>query len=350
MKATQKKITFVTNHLYGGGSERVLVTLANKFSELGFDVSIIAFNAKKRYPINENIMVTEIGDSTSLLKQSSRIRRFIKQLKPNTIVSFEYFVNLATIIAARNTKAKVIISERNDPKRAGAGFGKDQLRNWLYKHCDILVCQTPDAKAYFPEVIQHHTIVIPNPIKEGLPDPYKGPRKHTVVNFCRLNEQKNLKLLIDAFAEFHKKFSDYNLIIYGDGPEKEKVEQYIFFRNLNDAVSLKPNTSNVHKLVSDCSMFVSSSDYEGLSNSMLEAMAIGLPTICTDCPCGGARMIIQNGVNGLLVPVNNQQEMTKAMESIADNKAFAFSLSLEGTKVREVLSLIKIVAEWEKII
>ena len=97
-------------------------------------------------------------------------------------------------------------------------------------------------------------------------------------------------------------------------------------------------------------MFVSSSDYEGLSNSMLEAMAIGLPTICTDCPCGGARMIIQNGVNGLLVPVNNQQEMTKAMESIADNKAFAFSLSLEGTKVREVLSLIKIVAEWEKII
>lgn len=342
-----KKIAFVSNHLFGGGSERVLTSLANFFYDKGYNTSIIAFDAQQRYPINEDISISEIGDTSSLFKQSNAIRRELKYQVPDIIISFEYFVNLATIIAARGLKAKIIVSERNDPARVGSGFGKDQLRNWLYKHCDTLVCQTPDARDYFPEIIQQHSVVISNPIKAGLPEPYEGQRRHIVVNFCRLNEQKNLNLLIDSFSDFHKEYPDYSLVIYGDGPEKGKIERYVKERNLQQSILLLPNASDVHSQILDSMMFVSSSDYEGLSNSMLEAMAIGLPTVCTDCPCGGARMIIKDGVNGLLVPVKDRAAMANAMKRIADNESFASSLSQQGARLRNDLSLSKIAEQWE---
>lgn len=345
-----KRIMFVTNHLYGGGSERVLVSLANKFSELGNEVIVIAFNAKEKYPINKQIIIQEIGDSSSLIKQSYAIRKQIVAHKPDAIISFEYFVNLSTIIAAYRLRTKVIVSERNDPARVGSGLGKDQLRSFLYRYCDVLVCQTPDAKAYFPAKVQEHTTVIPNPLKESLPIPFSGTRKKVVVNFCRLNEQKNLTLLLDAFSEFHHKYNDYRLIIYGDGPEKEKLNRYIAVQKLEDCVELRSNVQNVLELVIDSSMFVSSSDYEGLSNSMLEAMAIGIPTICTDCPCGGARMIIDNGNNGLLVPVNNKGALVNAMERLADNEELAIRLSQNAVKIRENLFIDKIVDKWKELL
>lgn len=340
-------IAFVCNHLYGGGAERVLVSLANYFDLKGYRIYIIVFNGKERYPINSSIEVVEIGDTSLLMTQSKRIRKEIKRIKPNIIISFEYFVNLATIIAARNIKSKVIVSERNDPSKIGSGFGKNQLRNYLYRYCDTLVCQTPDAKAYFPTFIQKHSVVIPNPIKDGLPKPWKSERNHQVVNFCRLNEQKNLKLLVDAFSDFHKEYSDYSLVIYGDGPEKDNICNYINNKGMGGYVELKPNAVDIHEKILKCAMFVSSSDYEGLSNSMLEAMAIGLPTICTDCPCGGARMIISSEKNGLLVPVGDKTSLVQAMKHIAKDVDFASSISICGSELRKTLSIERIAKQWE---
>ena len=97
-------------------------------------------------------------------------------------------------------------------------------------------------------------------------------------------------------------------------------------------------------------MFVSSSDYEGLSNSMLEAMAIGLPTVCTDCPVGGARMVIRDGENGLLVPVGDREALAAAMCRVADDRALAETLSQNGRTLREKLSIGVIADEWERLI
>jgi len=344
-----KKIVFVCNHLFGGGAERVLVSLANYFVNKGYIVTIIVFDGKKRYHIEKEITVIEIGDSSSLLKQSKAIRKELISEHPDIVIAFEYFVNLATIIAARGLNLKVIVSERNDPARIGSGFGKDQIRNYLYKHCDTVVCQTPDAKAYFPKNVQTHSVVIPNPIKNDLPQPWYGERNHLVVNFCRLNEQKNLKLLIDAFLAFLKHFPDYKMVIYGDGPEKDEIIEYIKLFSMDDAVTLLPNCADVHERVIKSSMFVSSSDYEGLSNSMLEAMAIGLPTICTDCPCGGARMIIKNGENGLIVPAGDRVALTEAMKKIAMDQQLSRHLSREAQKIRTELSLDNIAERWESL-
>ena len=212
------------------------------------------------------------------------------------------------------------------------------------------MCQTQEALEYFPKNIQKKSVVILNPIKDNLPRRWIGERRKNIVNFCRLEKQKNLPLLIDSFKEFHQKYTDYTLTIYGDGKEKSFIERYIRERELEDCVTIHPAVSDVHEHIKDAIMFVSSSNYEGLSNSMIEAMAIGLPTICTDCPCGGARMVIRDGENGLLVPVNDKDEMIKAMSKIAADDNLREYIALNGSKIRYELSKDKIVGMWEKII
>ena len=347
-----KKILFVINQLGGGGAERVLTLLANKFSDES-DVSILAIhNSKNKYEISGKINVIELdGCGESTLEIIKKIRTIVKQIRPDTIVSFEYHMNMKVLLAAFGMgKVKIIVSERNDPAKKGGKFGYKQLRNILYKKADCLVCQTPDAKAYFPQNIQKKTVIIPNPIKSDLPQPWEGDRKRVIVNFCRLNPQKNLKLLIDAFANFSAVYQDFSLVIYGDGELHDSLQQYINEKGLENKVIIHPAVSDVHERIKDAYMFVSSSDFEGLSNSMLEAMAVGIPTICTDCPCGGARMVIENGKNGLLTPVGDKDKLSAAMKWMAGNSKSSEMLGMEARKIRAKFSTEIIVGEWKKII
>lgn len=339
------KIVFLCNCLHKGGAQRVLVSLANNMAEQGFDVSIIASFDNGTYQLHDGIKVKYVGCG-KYLKFIKVSRTEIKKIQPLVVISFEYFINLFACIACLGLKTKLIISERNDPSRVGSGFIKDKIRNFLYCFADILVCQTPDAKAYFPHYIQKKTVIIPNPLKPNLPYKYLGQRKKKVVTFCRLNSQKNLPMLIKAFHEFSKTHSDYSLSIYGDGEEKSNIENLVKQYNLTSKVSIFKSCDNIHDLVIDSAMFVLPSNYEGLSNSMLEALAIGLPTICTDCPCGGARMIIETEKNGLLIPVGDTNALIKAMSKVADNNSFAERLSNEGLKLRDYLSIKAISNKW----
>ena len=171
-----------------------------------------------------------------------------------------------------------------------------------------------------------------------------------------MSAQKNLELLIDAFARIVEEFSDYKLIIYGNTVEeseinyKESIIEKISELGLKDSVYVLPPAADVHKRVLDSAMFVSSSDYEGLSNSMIEAMAIGLPCICTDCLGGGPREVMVDEVNGLIVPMNDKTEMYRAMKEFADNPELAKTCGRNATKIRELLSTDNIVKQWIKVL
>ena len=110
--------------------------------------------------------------------------------------------------------------------------------------------------------------------------------------------QKNHKMLIKAFSLFGAKHGDYELVIYGRGETedaKKDLLQYIEEMDVNNSVTIKEPIDNVHEEIKDSTMFVLSSDYEGVSNALLECLAMGLPCISTDCPCGGSRMLIKDG-------------------------------------------------------
>ncbi|MFQ8599375.1 MAG: glycosyltransferase [Oscillospiraceae bacterium] len=192
--------------------------------------------------------------------------------------------------------------------------------------------------------------VIPNPVKDGLPERHTGARDCRIVSFCRLEPQKNLPLLIGAFEKFLQSHPQYALFIYGKGEEKQRLTELVREKNLAESVHFLDFQSDLHQQIVDSAMFVLPSNYEGLSNSMLEAMSIGLPCICTDCPIGGAQMMIQSGENGLLVPVGDEEAMLAAMTRIADDPAFAERLSANASKVRDELSASHILSRWEKLL
>lgn len=345
-----KKILFIANHLGGGGAERVITILANMFKAKGHDVKVVSLNHDERsYHYGVDVPVLEaLADSK--IGQITELRKVIKKVKPDTVIAFEYHIAMKTVIAASGMKCKVIASERNDPHELEGQFVKKHLRNFLYGCADTLVCQTDDAKAYFSKRIQKKSVVIMNPIKDNLPKWDAENHNRTIVNFCRLSKQKNIPLLLEAFQQFHEKYPDYSLAIYGDGPEEQNIRNLIHKLGLEGAVFLTPFAKNIHEIASKCAMFVSSSDYEGLSNSMLEAMAMGMPVVCTDCPIGGARMVIEDGENGMLVNCNDKRELATAMCKIVMNKELRDGISNRASRIRSNLSLENILKKWDELI
>ena len=347
-----KKIIFITNFLGNGGAARVMSVLANYLEDNDIDIEILSFlDMDGKYKVNENVKysIIKCKSKNNVLKKLERIlklRKLLKKSKESTVIAFEYFVNMQTIIANMFLKNKLIISERADPNFTGNKVGIKQLRNILYRYANALVCQTPDAKAYFPKKVQDKAVIIPNPITPNLPERYTGERKKEIVNFCRIEHPKNLPLLIDAFEMINKEYPEYKLKIYGNGNAENEIREYVNQKHLQEKVEINDFAQNIHKEVIESAMFVSSSNHEGISNSMIEAMGIGLPTICTDCPCGGAKMMIENNVNGILVPVGDKEALYRAMKKIIENPEFAEEISKNAVKINERLKQDKICKMW----
>ena len=197
-------------------------------------------------------------------------------------------------------------------------------------------------KHFFPAKIQKKSIVIPNPVGTDIPKPYEGERKKWVVSVARLNPQKNHKLLIDAFADFEMEYPDYELHIFGIGELEGKLRQQVKSLGIEHKVCFHGFSDTVREEIRDSAMFVLSSDYEGISNSMIEALAMGVPVISTDCPVGGSAAYIQNGVSGILTPVGDKAALTDAMKRVAANSEWAASLGRNAVKIKEVYGLSQI--------
>lgn len=391
-------IVFTIKQMSGGGAERVISLLCNTLYERGFDVTLIVTHQSSAesdlHSINNNIRVVFLEEelkkssdalkkflmlkarlfgkiNRSFLKKSDdqyliekyRIRNYdkVKWLRnyftnnsTNTIVAFLYdSIYLSLLSMTKNNR--IIISERGDPRQCLESKTNLAFFRTMFSKADEMVFQSPDAMQWYQENTNVKGKVIFNPIKPDLPDRYIGKRKKRIVNFCRIFPQKKLDTLIDAFDEFAELHNDYELYIFGNSDPVE-AEYYEFVKEKIDSakhkgrIHLLPALHDIHNEIIGYSMFVSSSYFEGMSNSMLEAMAIGLPTICTDCPAGGARAIIKDHENGILVPVNDAKAMCKAMCEVADNPELAEKLSINGTKLKEDLAVDKIVNQWMEII
>lgn len=350
----EKKVIFVTNSLSGGGAERVMSIISNHLCNNNYTVKIILLQKKDiAYDFNDKVelICRENIKPRDILGQIKFIRNVMKKNKGALFVSFFTHQNLYTILASIGVRVKVLVSERNDPYTSFPKKIGFIIRNALYKShfCNEIVCQTKGAAKYYKDAINRDCPIIPNPLKEDLPEAFIGERKKNVVAVGRLNAQKNYRLLVDAFREFSKTHPDYTLEIYGDGYLKDKIQGYLERNNLDDRIHLCGFCKDVHSRIIDAGMYVMSSDFEGLSNAMLEALALGLPVISTDHPPGGAREYIRNFENGILTPVKDVEEMTKAMCFMADNPEKAKEMGINALKLRQELSTNTICQKWKDV-
>ena len=281
---------------------------------------------------------------------------FIKE-KPDIIVAFGLSRLQKAVFATEGMGIRVFDAELltlqksiSQDKKTYSYYAK------LLKKSNGIIVQTQAEEDYFGKENDIKTYVINNPIKPDLPMPYYGKREEVIVNYCRMTPQKNIGLLIDAFEKFHNEYPQYKLEIYGNAQDNEEktykssVIKIIDERNLNDCISVYPPTARVHERVIKSTMFVSSSDYEGLSNSMIESMAIGLPCVCTDCLGGGTREVMVDHENGLIVPMNDSDAMYHAMKEFVENPELAEKCSLNAAKIRDKLSAEKITQQWLNVI
>ena len=145
-------------------------------------------------------------------------------------------------------------------------------------------------------------------------------------------------MLLKAFARFHKKYPEYSLHIYGKGEMLEELQKEAQRLQIDAAVVWEGFRKDVLSCIRSAGMYVLPSNYEGISNALLEAMAIGLPVISTDCPIGGSKMCIQDGKNGLLVP--------EAMVRLAKEREYEDALGKEAANIRSSFSEETISQKW----
>ena len=352
------KIVFVLPEMRGGGSERVVAALSEEFLNRGYEVAILIFAGDQVvYDLDPRVEIVRAGVESKgnpilRLKRVKNMRAFYKANKDCYIFSFCVMGTVFSVLATFGMARKMLVSERNDPTR----IEHPHIRNWSYRHADRLVFQTYDMSKCFPKAISKKGVVIPNPISTDIPEAYEGERDYRIVNVARLQKQKNHVLLIEAFSKFIDMLESdtdvneipYSLHIYGEGELRKELEAQIKALSLEDKVVLHGFTNNARDEIKNAGMFVLSSDYEGISNSMIEALAMGVPTISTDCPVGGSKMYIEDGKSGLLTKVGDADELAEAMYKLATNPEMAKSFSKESVKIRDKYSLEKIADEFLK--
>lgn len=348
-----KKLSFLIGSLGGGGAERVTIELGDYFCKKGYEVYFIVFSkSNNNYKINSNIKLEYLpestGDKVSILYRIKELKRILKSQNPEYVFSlglgYQYL-----LIGNLLNKYKFILSERNAPQYFYKWYERCYVK-YCYKKAYKVVFQTKEAQEYFGNVIYKKSKVIANPITKLLPELFLGERENRIVAVNRLSQQKNIFMLFRAFKRVLEKYPEYILEIYGKGEQKLELEEYAKKLRINTKVFFKGQKENVHNYIINAKMFVSSSDFEGMSNSMLEAMAIGLPVVCTDCPIGGARMVIEDKVNGLLTPVNDDKKFAEAIIYLIENPELARNIGLRASELRQELDPDKIAKQWEELL
>lgn len=360
-----RKILFHINSLGKGGAERVLTVLARYFAQDGHEVLIATlWRAENEYEIPDKVKRVNLGDAANSGKGfagriSLAIRRFtdlralIKKENPDIVISFCIKANFRSALGMLGMKTPLLISVRSDPQIDYAPH--KLLTKWMEHRAAGCVFQTKDAQAFFGKGLQEKSRIIWNPIDEkylrGNRSRDNGNREELfIVTVGRITFEKNQLMLLAAFNRIRDRFPSAKVRIYGEGIGGEawkEMDDYIRRTGMEKRVEFMGQSSSLEKEIGNAALFVLPSNYEGMSNALMEAMAMGLPVIATDCPCGGCAALIEDGVSGFLVPTGDDERLAEVMSRVLADKKLAQKLAGNAGKLAEKAAPLKIYGEWK---
>jgi GalNAc-alpha-(1->4)-GalNAc-alpha-(1->3)-diNAcBac-PP-undecaprenol alpha-1,4-N-acetyl-D-galactosaminyltransferase len=353
-----KHVMIVIGDMTFGGAERVTAYLANYFSDKGMKVTICSTKqGKVAYAFHQQIRHVTVSRHFNnrtaigrLFHLSRVLRKQIRIEKPDVILAMMGYNGSATLLAAVGLGIPVFVSERIDPlSTTGRSSLEKRFMSFLFTHLSRgVIFQTEQARDYYPLKLRLKSAVIFNPLDvDALGDPIDVLTDvPLVVSVGRLAPQKNQGLLIRAFREVVNQIPQARLIIYGEGFSRGELQAEISQCGLSEHVTLPSNVSDIFDRLRVARLFVLSSDFEGMPNALIEAMALGLPVISSDFGGGGARALINHGVNGWLVKVNDQQALSEAMIRCLLDKELSVSMGKKAQAVRNTLDVHIICAQW----
>ena len=349
-----KKILFVTSALSYGGAGKMIAYLANAFAEFDdYDVFIyVELKPGVHYDMNKKIHIVEETKhfKSYLLRhflETFQMRKRIKEIAPDLIISFQTNQNAKAVLGPRGRHIPIIVSERGDPYLRNNIVEK--LKMLVISYAEGGVFQTQKAMARFGLPLRDRGIVIHNPNTVQKIEPLAWNERRPEISFVARFDvfQKRQDLMVKAFNIVAKQVPDIKLVFYGEGDEQIKIQQLVEEYGLSNRVEFKGLVKNIPEAIRESKVFVLTSDFEGLPNALIEAMACGLPCVSTDCSPGGARELIEDGENGFIVPCGDVEAIADRIIYVLKNPEKADKLGLEAQKIVEKLEPNKIFGKWK---
>lgn len=346
----------------------MICNMCNEHFVKQYRVTVISLMAAEpEYDLDSAIRVLYVDQRPEQYRQNTAVRfarrrrrlaALLKKLEREdqtigALVSFLPEPNFLITSLSPRRGYPVIVSVRNDPAKEYASSVRHLLMKLLYRRADGYVFQTREARDYFSfsKHITENCAVIPNPLgKEFLDVPGRAFSRKEIVSVGRLEPQKAPISLIHAFAGMHAEFPEYRLLFYGEGSLRAEMQSEIQKAGLEEKIVIKGNTDTIRDDVGQASLFVLPSLYEGMPNALIEAMALGVPCVATDCPCGGPRSLIRSGENGILVPVGNERELEKAMALLLKDLQKAARMGQRAKEIVNELAPERIYRHWDRLI
>lgn len=351
------KVLFYISTIRGGGAARVMVNIANGLATQGNNVFFVTnFPAEHEYALDKRIQRLSLEEQertgNMLVRNALRIRalrRILKKEKPTVGIAFMRENNFRFLLAAKGLPMKTIVSVRNDPTREYPGRVSRILAGRLYAEADGIVLQTEDAKACFSQQIQKKSRIIQNQVDEEFFQEYNAEGQY-ILACGRLSPQKNYAMMLRAFSVVLRDYPGEQLRIYGEGALKQQLESYAGELGISESVSFEGFTNRMADIYKNAKFLLMSSDFEGMPNVILEALASSVPVISTDCPCGGPRMLLVNGENGYLSPVRDELAFAERIKQmLSDEKAY-LRMRDRAFQSAKRFRPEKVLQEWEKMI
>lgn len=343
------KIVFFVGEFSEGGAERVISILVNQMVERGFCVEIMKyFKSENFYKTNEKIKISSIEENTNttnIIKNVLWLRKFAKK-NSDVFISFLAPFNILASLALFGTKVPLIVADRNDPSKIPTNAVLRVVRNFLYRFADAVVLQTTNNKNYFDSTVKRKGVVIPNPINmdDYLGYANKQKKEDIIVSVGRLQPQKNQKMLIDVFNSIKDRYPELKLVIYGEGSYRSELEKHISELKLTDKVLLPGKEKDIFNKISSAKAFVMTSNYEGMSNALIEAMCLGLPVISTKV--SGTEDLIMNGENGIVIELNDAAALEDSLTKILDDSEYSSKLADNAVNIYNTLKTDVITDRW----
>jgi glycosyltransferase involved in cell wall biosynthesis len=353
-------IVVVIPSLKSGGTQRVVCAVMQEWARRGRHVHLLTLEGPESdfFQPPQRVRRTTVGMTwgtkgqlaahASNLVALFRIRKSLRASPPKAVLSVLTATNILVIIASLGLGLRVVVSERNDPTRQKAGLW-GPLRRLLYRRATVVTANTDHAvEAMTAYVPKHKLAMVPNPVALNvtLTEPASA---RTILNVGRLVPAKGQGAIIAAFSSLAHINPDWRLCILGDGPLRDALGRDIETNGLADRVSLPGNVSNPGDYYATAAIFVLASAYEGVPNTLLEAMAHGLPCIVPDS-LPGALQYVEDGVSGLVYRFGDNSDLARSLSLLMGDPELRIRLGGEARQRIQVLSTENVVRLWDEIL
>ena len=350
------KVCIISPSLKLGGIERALTGIANEMSHQGTSVHFISCLAGEHFfSLSKEVKLVEPGFQRksglfnkllTYIKLVFFIRKNVGQSKPDAVLVYgDYFAPLV-LFSLIGAKQRVFVSDRMSPKYNFPWHIRFAKR-WLYPGAAGFIAQTTKAAEHkrrqFGEKV--NLKVIPNSLNElktVLPN-----RQKQVLCLARLHYEKGLDRAIEAFALSGKK--DWQLVLAGNGPEKENLENLSRKLGVHDQVVFAGEVKGIETLMAESSIFLLSSRSEGFPNALCEAMATGMACISFQS-LNDPAIITRNGFDGLLAEDNNLYDLANNLKKLMEDPKLRSELGQNALKIKDRLNASKLTKEIIKFI